>query len=300
MTLVKTQNVCLNCEKPFESGKKTAKYCSSKCRGRCVKACEICGLDFNARRRDNITTCSDKCRATRNKWPVKGSMKACEACGKQFEVKNVRFSRTCNRKCAAALRIKEGTNSMLCVPSTWQIRLKRCIAKLNAKWQNNLVRCEQCGRHRTTSKGRCKQCIERLSTRALATIQRSVQEWLMRYDKKCRVCDNKAGFYKHYCKPCLRKKKRDTHDHNHRQRCRRHGSEYHSGVTLQVIIARDGMECHYCKRETVRWNGHYDPQMTTLDHVIPISLGGGHTMQNAVIACSECNTRKSNKQTCIC
>ena len=297
MTKTKSINVCLHCEKTFEAGKKTAKYCSSKCRDFTVKSCEICGSDFNSRRQDKVTTCSDQCRATRNKWPMRGSQKQCEVCNKEFTVKHVRWSRTCGKTCAASLRIKEGTNSSLCIPATWQSRLKRSVRDINTRWRNHLVQCEQCGRNRATGKGRCKQCINRLSTASLMRIKIAVREWITRSVKQCRLCSNAARFQKHFCDSCNRQKKRDTHDSNHRQRCRRYGCEYHIGVNLKAIIARDGSKCNYCKNETIRWNGVVLPNTTTLDHVVPISKGGGHTMDNVVIACSDCNTRKSNKNT---
>ena len=34
------------------------------------------------------------------------------------------------------------------------------------------------------------------------------------------------------------------------------------------------------------------PAYPTLDHVVPVSLGGHHSMDNAVLACLACNKRK--------
>lgn len=46
-----------------------------------------------------------------------------------------------------------------------------------------------------------------------------------------------------------------------------------------------GDACWWCGAEGVA---------LTLDHVVPLSLGGWHSQGNVVPACSECNTRKSN------
>lgn len=295
MTLVKTQCVCLNCEKTFEAGKKSAKFCSSNCRDFKIKACEVCGRDFNSRRQDKVATCSDKCRSARNKWPVKGSIKDCEACGKQFEVKNVRWARTCGRKCGAALRIKEGANSLICVPSTWKSRLKRCVVKVNAKWRNNLVQCEQCGRNRATEAGRCPHCIRRLSSTSLCRIRRAVHEWLQRSQKQCRNCDRTAEWWSPFCGDCatLRDKQRGK-ESTHKARCRRFNTKYQAGIKLSHIIKRDGIKCHYCGVRTTR-NEHNADTQAEMDHVIPISKGGGHVMENIVVSCRKCNNEKADK-----
>ena len=56
-------------------------------------------------------------------------------------------------------------------------------------------------------------------------------------------------------------------------------------VNRRGILRRDGNSCQYCGAKT----------NLTLDHVIPRSRGGRHTWENVVTACSECNSRKSNR-----
>ena len=197
----------------------------------------------------------------------------------------------CSRRCGCLMRANQ----------TPQRRsVKRCamvVIDMSRRLQRHHVQCAQCGLRRATGNLRCKQCLQRLSSASLSRIQVAVREWLTRSTKKCKTCSSPAGFQKHFCDSCNRQKKRDTHDCNHRQRCRRYGTEYHTGVTLKTIIARDGNNCCYCKNTTIRWNGSLLPETTTLDHVVAISKGGGHTRENVVIACSDCNTRKSNKRT---
>jgi 5-methylcytosine-specific restriction endonuclease McrA len=54
----------------------------------------------------------------------------------------------------------------------------------------------------------------------------------------------------------------------------------------QNIIKRDGGVCQYCGKRT---------KHLTIDHVIPISMGGKDTWENCVACCSECNTRKGDR-----
>lgn len=48
--------------------------------------------------------------------------------------------------------------------------------------------------------------------------------------------------------------------------------------------------CAYCKR---KFTSRLRP---TVDHIIPLSKGGLHTISNLVLACQPCNSRKCDKQ----
>lgn len=52
-----------------------------------------------------------------------------------------------------------------------------------------------------------------------------------------------------------------------------------------MIYKRDGNKCQYCG----------STRGLTIDHVVPKSRGGGDTWENMVVACSSCNTKKSDK-----
>jgi HNH endonuclease len=53
------------------------------------------------------------------------------------------------------------------------------------------------------------------------------------------------------------------------------------------ILRRDGHACRYCGRQAP------DVKLT-VDHVIPVTLGGGDDPRNLVTACTECNAGKSS------
>jgi len=52
-----------------------------------------------------------------------------------------------------------------------------------------------------------------------------------------------------------------------------------------MIYKRDKHKCQYCGAT----------KRLTIDHVIPKSKGGDDSWENLVVACSSCNTKKSNK-----
>lgn len=55
----------------------------------------------------------------------------------------------------------------------------------------------------------------------------------------------------------------------------------------QNVFLRDDHTCQYC-------NKHFPEKTLTLDHVVPLSKGGGHHWENVVTACSSCNNKKGS------
>jgi len=60
----------------------------------------------------------------------------------------------------------------------------------------------------------------------------------------------------------------------------------------QNVFLRDGYRCSYCENPV-------DRRTATLDHVLPVSLGGKTTFENTVCACNICNARKGNNKKII-
>jgi 5-methylcytosine-specific restriction endonuclease McrA len=61
----------------------------------------------------------------------------------------------------------------------------------------------------------------------------------------------------------------------------------HVRLTKRNIFLRDKYECQYCGEKTT-------DNEATLDHVLPISLGGKSSWLNLSTACKPCNYRKAN------
>lgn len=58
-----------------------------------------------------------------------------------------------------------------------------------------------------------------------------------------------------------------------------------------AVVLRDGTACRYCGTPTLlTYKGH--PQRRTLDHIIPQAYGGKDELDNLVLACSSCNSKK--------
>jgi len=61
-----------------------------------------------------------------------------------------------------------------------------------------------------------------------------------------------------------------------------------------VVFNRSGWRCNFCGIETPRCKrGTADPSAPEIDHVVPLSRGGAHTMSNVQCLCRQCNNFKS-------
>jgi len=65
-------------------------------------------------------------------------------------------------------------------------------------------------------------------------------------------------------------------------------------VDRLAVFARDGYECHICGG--ICTPRHPDRrEWPTLDHLVPLSLGGHHLMENVATAHYSCNTGRGNR-----
>lgn len=64
------------------------------------------------------------------------------------------------------------------------------------------------------------------------------------------------------------------------------------------VIRRDGYHCRYCGHRVGRYRAYETDRpypKLVVDHVIPRSLGGRTEIDNLVVACVNCNARKSSR-----
>lgn len=61
------------------------------------------------------------------------------------------------------------------------------------------------------------------------------------------------------------------------------------------VYERDGWLCGICGTQVDRTAVYPDPMSPSLDHVLPLSLGGHHTLENVALAHLSCNVRKGNR-----
>jgi uncharacterized protein (UPF0335 family) len=160
------------------------------------------------------------------------------------------------------------------------------------------IACEQCGADMLTydkvrrwcsaeckydarsDAGRGPRPIERGERRCIDCSADISHVWSLR---RCRDCDVKR------MRASMRAKGGDD-----KKRARRHGVQYEY-VSRRRLYKRDGWQCGICSELIDHTLAYPDPRSASLDHAIPISLGGPHTYANCQAAHLDCNIAKSNR-----
>lgn len=84
----------------------------------------------------------------------------------------------------------------------------------------------------------------------------------------------------------------------HIRRARLKNGEHEAGITHRSLRAIHGDHCAYCEAvmDFQRGKrGKINPLRATIEHIIPLSQGGGHTWENTTLACHRCNVTKNAK-----
>lgn len=150
---------------------------------------------------------------------------------------------------------------------------------------------------------RCKKChserrkIERSTTESREKRKAYFREWIKKYPEKHtkhnmeweKKNPEKANaiarraYHKHIEES---RKNARINSANRRAKVKEVGGKHtKSDITRMLINQKD--RCYYCQKKL---NGVYN-----VDHVIPISRGGSNDPSNLVIACPQCNKKKSYK-----
>lgn len=83
-------------------------------------------------------------------------------------------------------------------------------------------------------------------------------------------------------------------ERDHLRRARRAGATVEVFSHLEVF-ERDGWVCGICDQEVDRELAYPDPASVSLDHVVPLSLGGEHSRANTRPAHLRCNVLRGNR-----
>ena len=87
-------------------------------------------------------------------------------------------------------------------------------------------------------------------------------------------------------------KKRQRH---RRRRLNKETSGTLTAYEYRVIVHAYRKKCAYCGKITRTNVSDHDPDLRTIDHVIPLSKGGEHSRTNVVPACRACNDLKGDQ-----
>lgn len=125
------------------------------------------------------------------------------------------------------------------------------------------------------------------------TVREYVESCGLKYARDSNVCSAECRSKK--TKQAIKISHKGRRD-SHRHRARKFGCDYDPSITLKKLVKRDGLQCSICGG-LCDWNDHSwskysGPTYPSIDHIIPMSKGGGHTWNNVQVAHILCNSYK--------
>lgn len=87
-------------------------------------------------------------------------------------------------------------------------------------------------------------------------------------------------------------------EHSHLRRAREAGVPIERGITVEKLREMHGDLCGYCGVEMsfeILTGGARNPRRATIEHILPLTRGGAHTLANTILCCWDCNARKKNR-----
>lgn len=277
--------------------------------------CEHCGAEFE-KSKEKQRFCTSVCRrgAERQRARDRGYVRppykpkhvfVCKHCGCEYKTaykdRNTYCSRECafkdkERRCACGVLLR-GESSAQCEVCS-QITI----------WRE--YKCGICGdmfyseRKRKHCSRDCELQYGRERSRVLFVSVAETNEYVA---KKCLHCGSEfvVNYYaekRKYCSEvCAKKAERLSKNHKARAKRyyeRRKQRERKKGDRTRVyrakIFERDGWRCQICGKKVnheLKWP---HPKSATLDHIVPLSMGGEHLPHNCQLAHFICNSRKSD------
>lgn len=273
-----------------------------------LKECEYCGKEFKGS--GNAKYCNSKCLYKAQYEKGKGSYEfICKGCGETAFAVSKQRTNYCTHGCYLENK-----------PNDWREHEKECVtcgdtytAKSSASlycsdecnpinWKsvsisfNECVVCESTFVAKYSNESTCSDDCNESKYEVLAK-----RKWENKPKRKCKNCSKpfqpRYKGLKRYCSTECKVEYRRwfaRQTESHYARSKFYGV-YYENVNRLKVFDRDNYICQGCKcktdRSLVGKNTNKDNE-PTLDHIIPISLGGSHSYGNVQTLCRKCNTNK--------
>jgi len=303
----KQEYTCAACGEVFQSypsRSKNLRFCSRECRGAGITlTCQGCGVIYRKPpSRSGSRYCSQTCKHkfARTSAPSTPRTKACARCGKCFHVPPSEFAKTkfCSHACAYPPRTIncETCGKLINRPRLAQRYCNRACVPIRSFERP----CDRCGEsflvepsQANTARFCSRDCQNQRILKDCAFCGAIMEVVPTRADVQ-RFCDLKCyakwqSVYKvGENSPSWTGGKRAAWA---RSRVRR-GAAIKATITENIsrthVILTYGHHCYICNRALTR-------REISIDHVIPLSRGGSHTLDNLRVCCKSCNSRKYNR-----
>lgn len=257
--------------------------------------CVICGSGFKKKAGQQVT-CGPECsrvrknrRANERTAIYRVAIECeCRGCGKPFQPKARDRMTYCSRKCAYDHK-SAISKDRVTAPTKRQGKRKwakwesLAISSGAMAWMKQFGQCSGCGDQGPLwstlyCSGRCKALARRLYEAAIPRLAISCTECGVQFENVAKTAKR--------CPEC--QQKRRNHNGDHYARAGRMGVA-REVIDPLLVFARDNYICQICSEQTDPAQKAPHPNSPTLDHIIPMSKGGPHTMDNVQCACWTCN-----------
>jgi 5-methylcytosine-specific restriction endonuclease McrA len=98
--------------------------------------------------------------------------------------------------------------------------------------------------------------------------------------------------YNTYCCEACKQKVR-----SHVNRAKKYDNGPIDFIGPEIVYKKAGYVCGICNKPVDPSLDYPDPESPSLDHIMPLSLGGTHTWDNVQLAHLRCNEKKNNNLT---
>ena len=253
------------------------------------KQCVICGAPF-VPKHDDQQCCGAECSRKKAGMTTR-RYNTCQYCGKPFWRRNAYRMKYCSHECVAAAAHARAVPKPPVQPTVYE---KHCL------W---------CGKAFTTTMSHKKYCCRECGYDGLKRDKR--KQWADEFQPKqftCKECGTvfttecghpRSSFCSHQCA--------ETHDRRKEHQTARHksymrqmnierekqiASAFVEDVDYERLYKRDRGVCQICGLPVHPTKGIDNNWDGTIDHVVPLSDGGEHSMRNCQLAHRICNSLK--------
>ena len=269
---------CIVCGKEFATNSNAQKCCSNECKIKRKRQtdkkkvsnfelrCEYCGIKFIGNKNNKF--CTSECRKAYCKENKQEYEHKCIVCGKLFYNRNHK-SKYCSLNCSNKWINNNPRHTLIC---------KHCGGEFKSNYHNQKFCSTICANENrsTFPLVLCKCCGKQFRAQHSHA------------NKFCsRECFYKQTGVKHWDKVVK------LNDITHIKKAKRLNLKYEK-IDMLDIFERDKWICKICNEPVDKYLPYPNPMSASLDHIIPMSKGGHHTIDNVQLAHLECNKKKSN------
>jgi len=174
-------------------------------------------------------------------------------------------------------------------------KCREAMAGVKRRKPQESDKCCECSQSFDAARSDQKFCSTKCARKAQARKQRIERNQGFDGSRACLDCGERFDIdrpksMRKYCAECRRRRKQDT-DSRKSQKRRAAGEP----VALSEVLAVRGQRCHICHRKIDLTLSGRDAMGPTVDHILPVSMGGTNDLANLNIAHRVCNTRRGNR-----